>query len=163
MKLLLDEMYPAAIAVSLRAAGHDVVAVQEDVALRRLSDETLFAVAQDMGRALVTENVEDYVPLDADAHSRGVVHHGLVFTTNRSFPRHRSAFIGRLAQALDEFLGRQRESTPSSLTHWLKCEGDSEEAPLTSRWRLAELSHKALCDKGFRLHLGANARTIVGC
>ena len=120
MKLLLDEMYPAAIAESLRAAGHDVVAVQEDAALRRLSDEALFAVAQDMGRAVVTENVEDYVPLDADAHARGVVHHGLVFTTNRSFPRHRSAFVGRVIRALEELLRHRGESMPSSLTHWLK-------------------------------------------
>jgi hypothetical protein len=34
MRLLLDEMYPAAIAEALRAGGHDAIAVQEEGMLR---------------------------------------------------------------------------------------------------------------------------------
>jgi len=120
LKLLLDEMYPAAIADSLRASGHDVVAVQEEEVLRELSDEALFAAAQAMGRAIVTENVKDYVPLDARAHAQDEPHHGLVFTTNRSFPRHRDAFIGAVARGLDNFLRHQSGASPPGRIHWLR-------------------------------------------
>ena len=113
-------MYPAAIADSLRASGYDVVAVQEEEVLRELSDEALFAAAQAMGRAIVTENVKDYVPLDARAHAQNEPHHGLVFTTNRSFPRHREAFIGAMARGLDDFLRHQPGTSPPGLIHWLR-------------------------------------------
>lgn len=38
LKLLLDEMFPAAIASALRAEGYDVIAVQEHSDLRELND-----------------------------------------------------------------------------------------------------------------------------
>lgn len=121
MKLLLDEMFPAAVAVALRARGHDVIAVQEDAALRRSSDEELFEIAQSLGRAVVTENVVDFLPLGARMQGRGHTHHGLVLTTNRSFPRHRSRVVGALTVALAVYLDDLGEgATPASVVHWLE-------------------------------------------
>lgn len=122
MRLLLDEMYPAAIAEALRAGGHDAIAVQEDGMLRELSDEALFAVAQEQRRALVSENVKDFMPIHSARQAQGEPHHGLIFTTNRSFPRHHKAFIGALARALERFLAGQEVGAPepSSAVHWLR-------------------------------------------
>ncbi len=64
LKLLLDEMFPAAIARALRSDGYDVIAVQEDNDLRESSDPALFATAQRLERTIVTENVKDFLPLD---------------------------------------------------------------------------------------------------
>jgi hypothetical protein len=62
--LLLDEMFSGAIAVQLRAKGHDVLAVVADPALVALPDEQILARAASTGRALVTANIKDLVPLD---------------------------------------------------------------------------------------------------
>lgn len=119
MRLLLDELYPATIAVALRDKGYDVVAVQEDITLRGLSDPAVFEVAQGLRRALVTENVGHVMPLDAEVHTRGGSHYGLVLTSNRAYPRHRERFVGDLVQALAELLERSPQNTAASLVHWL--------------------------------------------
>jgi len=109
VKLLLDEMYAATIAEQLRKRGHDVVSVH-DPDYRRLEgapDEDVFATAVDEERALVTENVPDYRRLEAEALARGEQHAGLIFTTNRQFPRGDPATIGQLVLALDKLLGEQ--------------------------------------------------------
>lgn len=121
MKLLLDEMYPASIAIGLRKRGYDVIAVQEDDNLSESDDESLFRMAQDMERAIVTENVKDFLPLDALMHGTGRVHYGLVFTTNRSFPRHHRRFVGAITAALAGFLdGQPRATAAASAVHWLQ-------------------------------------------
>jgi len=51
-------------------------------------------------RAIVTENVVDFVELHRSAVVSGMDHYGLVFTSPRGFPRTRRA-IGRLVRALD--------------------------------------------------------------
>jgi len=116
---LLDEMYSAAVAEGLRKRGHDVVAVQEVPSLRRLADSALFEHAQRDRRAVVTENVRDFMPLDGSMHQRGVPHHGLIFTTNRKFPRHRESFIGQLVNALDQYLEAHPGDDPLSIVHFL--------------------------------------------
>lgn len=72
MRLLLDEMYPAALADQLRNRGHDVSAVTERREFRSLPDADLFAVAQQERRALVTENIADFIPIVVGADERGV-------------------------------------------------------------------------------------------
>jgi hypothetical protein len=117
VKLLLDEMWPPDVALQLRRRGHDVVAIAERAELRGQPDEQIFSVAQAEGRAIVTENVVDFRPLAARELQRGRSHAGVIFTSNRGFPRHDARVIGRLVTALDELLARVTDST--SLEHWL--------------------------------------------
>ena len=70
MRLLLDEMYPSALAEQLRNNGHDVSAITERPELRSLSDADVFATAQHERRAVVTENIADFVPLVEGADQR---------------------------------------------------------------------------------------------
>lgn len=106
MRLLLDEMYSAAVAEQLRGRGHDVVSIH-DPEYRRLEgapDEDVFAAALAEERALVTENVPDFRRLEAEALARGQQTPRLIFTTNRQFPRGDPAALGRLVLALDALL-----------------------------------------------------------
>ncbi len=120
MKLLLDEHYPPSLAEPLRERGHDVVAVQEEVDLRGMLDPDLFAEAQRRNCALLTENVADYIVLDAEYRSRHWAHWGLVFTSNRTFPRGNASTVGALVKALDELLLKADSGGPSSRVIWLQ-------------------------------------------
>lgn len=86
MKLLLDEMYPSFIARELRARGHDVVSVHESPG-SGTSDERLLDHARSEGRAVLTENVRDFRPLADALLAAGDSHAGLVFTTEKRWPR----------------------------------------------------------------------------
>jgi hypothetical protein len=102
MKLLLDEMYSPAIAEQLRAWGHDVASVH-DTGYRVLEgepDDKVWAAAIGDDRALVSANVQDFRGLDAGALTRELPRPGLIFTTDRQFPRGDPATIGRLVTAL---------------------------------------------------------------
>ena len=104
MRLLVDEMWPARLAEQLRGRDHDVVAVAERADLVHQPDPTVFLAAQEERRAIFTENVPDFRPL-ADACLReGTRFHGLVFTTNMSFPRGHARTLGRAVRALDALL-----------------------------------------------------------
>lgn len=115
MKLLLDEMYAPAIPTQLRLRGHDVVSVHEDPALVGAPDDEVLAAAQAAGRALVTENVRDYRPLEAALLGSGGHHGGLVYTSNRQFPRGHPATAGRLVLALDALLREPGTLTDRSM------------------------------------------------
>ena len=116
MKLLLDEMWAPAIAQALRDRGHEVVAVAERLDLRGLPDEAIFDAALAEGWVIVTENVVDYRPLAADAMRAGRPHPGLIFTSNRAYPRANRRTAGRLVAALDHLLST-REAIETE--HWL--------------------------------------------
>jgi hypothetical protein len=118
VRLLLDEMWPSEIAEQLRQRGHDVVAVTERPELRGQADSLVFAAAQAESRAVFTENISDYRPLAAYELQHGRSHRGLVFTSNRRFPRHESRTMGRVVTALDEFL--TSTSDLISAEHWLE-------------------------------------------
>lgn len=113
-------MFPAAIARALRGAGYDVVAVQEDAELRSLSDSALFATAERRERAIVTENVKDFLPLGAQSHAQPLPHWGLVLISNQSFPRHRDRFIGAITRSLRDLLEEHPERSAVSGIHWLR-------------------------------------------
>ena len=119
MKLLLDEMFPPAVAEGLRRKGVDVVAIQETPPLRGLPDPEVFVVAQIEGRCLVTENIPDFVPLESAwrAEHEGP-HYGLVFVAPGTFPRHRQRVVGRLVAALASMTtaGRPEPGTVTWLT-----------------------------------------------
>jgi predicted nuclease of predicted toxin-antitoxin system len=106
LKLLLDEMYSPALAAELRARGHDVVSPHDSrySALAGASDDDVLAAAQIEGRVLVTENVRDFRQLEVVLLSGGRHHAGLVYTSNRSFPRGAASTVGRLVSALDNLL-----------------------------------------------------------
>ncbi len=115
MKLLLDEMFPAAIAKRLRDEfGNDAVAVTELGELRGLSDADIFLAAQEEERAVVTENVRDFRPLAREWQAMGRVHFGLVLTTNRRFPRAQSRTAGRLVRALSDLVDAETGHPPAS-------------------------------------------------
>lgn len=106
--LLLDEMFSNAIAEQLTARGHDVRAVVADRSLVALPDERILAQAAADGRALVTANIKDFVPLDALYRSAGRTHAGIVLVSTRTFPQDRSlpgAVVDALAQLLKDPTG----------------------------------------------------------
>jgi hypothetical protein len=84
VKLLLDEMLSPRLADALRQRGHDVVAVAESADLTGKRDRVIFAAATAASRALVTNNVADYVPLCHGVLSSGQGHPGLLLTSDRS-------------------------------------------------------------------------------
>ncbi len=120
MRLLLDEMFTYTVAEQLRARGHDVVAVTERRDLERLPDPELVAAAQAEQRAIVTNNVDDFLALLGAYTEQGIGHYGLILTSDQRFPRSRQGF-GRLVLALDAFLRSQpAEPAPMSLVRWLE-------------------------------------------
>jgi Domain of unknown function (DUF5615) len=106
VKLLLDEMFPRAIAEQLRARGKDVVSIHDPHHqwLEGAADQQVFMAAVAEGRAVVTENVADFRRLESDALARGQIHFGLIFTTKRRFPRGAAFTVGRLVFALTKLL-----------------------------------------------------------
>jgi Domain of unknown function (DUF5615) len=103
VKLLLDEHYSPKIAAELRKHGHDAVSAKERNDLRGLGDRELWKVASVEGRALMTENVADFMPLVREVWAEGADHSGIVFTSPRSLPRGAET-IGRYVKELGTFL-----------------------------------------------------------
>ena len=93
-------MYPSLIARELRARGHDAASVHEAPG-RGTLDEEVFDHARFEGRAVVTENVRDYRPLAEALLAAGDGHAGLVFTTDKRWPR---SDPGALITAFDKLL-----------------------------------------------------------
>ncbi|MGH3396424.1 MAG: DUF5615 family PIN-like protein [Streptosporangiaceae bacterium] len=103
--LLLDEMLPGVIGERLCAKGHDVAAVVADPRLTGLPDDQTLAAATSAGRALVTVNIKDFVPLDARYRAAGQAHAGLILVSTKTFPQDRTyvpAITGALAGLLDQ-------------------------------------------------------------
>ena len=88
--LLLDEMFSDSIASQLRAKDHDALAVVADPSLVSLPDEQILAHAATAGRALVTANIKDFMPLDAQYKAAGQTHSGLILVSAKTFPQDRS-------------------------------------------------------------------------
>ena len=103
--ILLDEMFSAAIADQLRAKGHDALAVVADPALVAQPDEHILARATALGRALVTANIKDFMPLDAQYRAGGQTHAGLILVSNKTFAQDRTyttAITSALSALLDK-------------------------------------------------------------
>jgi predicted nuclease of predicted toxin-antitoxin system len=119
VRLLLDEHYSPEIARQLRSRGHDVAAVAERADLVGLGDDELLRRMAQERRAIVTNNVKDFVPLATRAALEASEHYRLLFTSDRSMPRRIDA-IGRLVDALDAFLQRhQGEDGYRNQAQWL--------------------------------------------
>ena len=122
MKLLLDEMYASSLAALLRDWGHDAIAVKERPDLMGLPDEDLVRAATAEGRAVVTEDVQDFAALDRRIYAAGQSHSGLVLAHARRFPRsvrnHERVLDGALAALLSEH-GSTLDDT-DSFVWWLE-------------------------------------------
>jgi predicted nuclease of predicted toxin-antitoxin system len=126
VKLLLDEHYSPRIAEDLRAQGLDVTAVVQLSALRGLADRMLFTVARDSGRAVVTENVRDFIPIVTELARIGTSHSGLILTDSHRFPRSRDG-MGRLTEALSVILvAHPQDEALRDRVIWLKPADGSE-------------------------------------
>lgn len=67
---------------SLRAGGHDVLALDEDETLSRLPDEEVLALAADETRIVVTYNVSDFARIGRRWAEAGRSHAGLILVTD---------------------------------------------------------------------------------
>ncbi|MGH3282861.1 MAG: DUF5615 family PIN-like protein, partial [Trebonia sp.] len=113
--LLLDEMFCGAIAWQLRAKGHDVLAVVADPALIALPDEQILAHAASTGRALVTANIKDFIPLDARYRAASQAHAGLILVAAKTFPQDRR-YIAVLTSALSALLDQSSQLQAGQVT-----------------------------------------------
>jgi len=98
-------MFSGAIAEELRAKGHDAQAVVSDPALISLPDDQVLARAAAAGRALVTANIKDFMPLDARCRAAGQTHAGLILVSAKTFAQDRTyttAITTALAALLDK-------------------------------------------------------------
>jgi predicted nuclease of predicted toxin-antitoxin system len=99
LKLLLDEMFSPLVAAELRARGHDAVAIKERGEWQSLSDPDVIALARTEQRAVVTSNLRDFRPLQAELVAPGGEGHlGMVFVPT-SVRRMRAA-TGQIVTAL---------------------------------------------------------------
>ncbi len=101
--LLLDEMFPEAMAEQLRAKGHDARAVVATPAFAVLPDEEILIGAAEAGRALVTANIKDFMPIDARYRATGRTHAGLIMVSTKTFPQNRT-YIVAVTTALNSLL-----------------------------------------------------------
>ena len=98
MKLLLDEMYPPALAEALRARGVEARTVV-DVGLAGRPDHDVLAAAEEGGFALLTENVGDFARLATDRLTAGGHHHGVLVALSSRFSRRRAG-MGDIVAAI---------------------------------------------------------------
>jgi hypothetical protein len=103
--LLLDEMFSDDITRQLPAKGYDLISVVADPALTGLPDDQILAYTTTEGRALVTANIKDFVPLDGRHRAAGQSHAGLILVSAKTFPQDRcfpSAITASLAALLSD-------------------------------------------------------------
>jgi len=86
VKVLVDEMYPAAVAEELQAAGIEATTVT-DLRLAGASDPEVFRAATAAGYSVLTENVGDFVRIAADHSAAGGHHNGLLIALSSRFSR----------------------------------------------------------------------------
>jgi hypothetical protein len=113
--LLLDEMFSDTIAQELRAKGQDVQAVVSDPSLVSLPDDQILSRAATTGRALVTANVKDFMPLDAQYRAAGQARAGLILVSAKTFPQNRS-YTSAVTSALAALLEGREQIEASEVT-----------------------------------------------
>lgn len=118
VRLVLDHHYPTAIAVQLRAAGHDAHAAIE-LGWEQEDDESLLERCAAERRTLLTNNVADFAIIARTWSADGRSHPGLIFTSDDGWPRTRS-MIGRFTAALDALMtDHPAKDAFDDQVHWL--------------------------------------------
>jgi hypothetical protein len=112
--LLLDEMFTDDIAQQLRTKGYDTISVVSDPALVGLPDDQILAHATADGRALVTANIKDFIPLDIRYRAADQSHAGLILVSTKTFPQNRG-FPSAVATALAALLGSTAKIQPGQV------------------------------------------------
>jgi hypothetical protein len=112
--VFLDEMFSDHIAHQLRAKGHDAISVVADPALVGLPDDQVLAYATTEGRALVTANIKDFVPMDGRYRAAGQSHAGLILVSTKTFPQNRS-FTTAITTALTTLLTSTAKIKPGQV------------------------------------------------
>jgi hypothetical protein len=122
VKLLLDHHYSPAIANHLRSQGYDVETAQ-DRGWSLDDDERLLSSCAEQQRALLTNNVGDFMLIGRRWALEDRQHFGLIFTSDRSLPRSRQT-IGTSVSLLGSLLSANPD--PSALVdqiQWLPTPG----------------------------------------
>lgn len=114
LPLLLDEMFSDTIAQQLRAKGHDVISVVGTPALVGLPDDQILAYATNEGRALVTANIKDFMPLDGRYRAAGQAHPGLILVSTKTYQQNRS-FTAAITESLETLLGDTNKIQPGQV------------------------------------------------
>lgn len=118
MRLALDHHFSPLIAVGLRDRGHDARAVAE-LGWQAEADDALLALCATQRRALLTNNVVDFVVISRRWRDEGRSPAGLVFTSDARWPRRRDT-IGRVVEALDVVMrGHPSDDGLLDTVHWL--------------------------------------------
>lgn len=112
VRLLLDEMYPPALAQILGHAGYDALAVAGLEELAGSPDAVVLEAASGAGRCLVTENVRDFAVL-----IRHASHGGVVCASAQRWPR-TPAGIKRIAEAIGQMISAGLTPGPGEI-RWL--------------------------------------------
>src|SRR5260370_8844247 len=112
-------MFSDNIAQQLRAKGHDVTSVVADPALVGLPDDQVLAYATAEGRALVTANIKDFVPLDGRYRAAGQSHAGLILVSTKTFPQNRG-FTAAITTALAALLSGTAKIQPGHMLFLLQ-------------------------------------------
>jgi hypothetical protein len=86
VKVLVDEMYPAAVAEALLAAGIEAATVAE-LRLAGGSDSEVFAAAVAGGYCVLTEHVGEFTRIAAQHSTTGGDHDGLLIALSSRFSR----------------------------------------------------------------------------
>ena len=107
MKLLLDEMYPPALAEALRASGIEAHTAS-DLGLAGRSDPDVLAAAVAGGLTVLTENVADFARISAEHLISGHHHQGVLIALSSRFSR-RPAGIGALVASIRAIAGDELE------------------------------------------------------
>jgi hypothetical protein len=98
VKILVDEVYPAAVAGALEAAGIEAATVA-DLRLAGASDPEVFGAAAAGGYSVLTENVGDFARIAGEHSTAGGHHHGVLIALSSRFSR-RPAGVGPLVAAI---------------------------------------------------------------
>lgn len=107
-------MFSDAIAQQLCARGHDVISVVAHPALVALPDDQILAYATSEGRALVTANIKDFMPLDGRYRAAGQAHPGLILVSTKTFPQNRG-FATAVTAALEAMLSGTSKIQPGQV------------------------------------------------